>query len=448
MTENHRLIVVPDTNIFLHDAHTMFAFPGEILMIPLEVIEEIDDQKRRADEVGRHARLTSRILDELRGRGNLKDGVDLENGCTVRVAFGAKRMDCLPRSLRENKEDNRILATALSIKEEYKNNDCVFVTRDINMRIKAEAIGLRAMDYEEDKIDLEELYLGYETAEVTADELAAFRENGRLPADRFPDLVVNQFAILTCDGDTAYARIDPAQQAAVPLTMTLETGVAGIYPLNPEQMFAFELLLNPGIQFVTLNGRAGTGKTLLALAAGCRQVLEDSVYQKLLVSRPVIPLGKDLGFLPGSVEEKLDPWMTPLYDNFEIIFATGGEVGKKKIQDDVKRQIRSIIQSTPLIEVEALSYIRGRSLPNQFMVVDEAQNLSPHEVKTIVTRAGKGTKIVLTGDPYQIDHPYLDSNSNGLNYAVEKFKNSPLAGHVTLVKGERSELAETAARLL
>ena len=209
-----------------------------------------------------------------------------------------------------------------------------------------------------------------------------------------------------------------------------------------------ELLLNPDIQFVTLNGRAGTGKTLLALAAGCRQVLEDSVYQKLLVSRPVIPLGKDLGFLPGGVEEKLDPWMTPLYDNFEIIFATGGDFGKKKIQSDVKRQIRSIIQSTPLIEVEALTYIRGRSLPNQFMVVDEAQNLSPHEVKTIVTRAGKGTKIVLTGDPYQIDHPYLDSNSNGLNYAVEKFKNSPLAGHVTLVKGERSELAETAARLL
>lgn len=448
MTENHRLIVIPDTNIFLHDAHTMFAFPGEILMIPLEVIEEIDDQKRRADEVGRHARLTSRILDELRGRGNLKDGVDLENGCTVRVALGEKNMSNLPRSLRENKEDNRILATALCIKDNYKENDCVFVTRDINMRIKAEAIGLRAMDYEEDKIDLEELYMGYTNVEVTADELEAFQKKGSLPASRFPDLMVNQIAILNCGEDTEYARIDAASQCAVPLSMTIETSVAGITPMNAEQLFAFELLLNPDIQFVTLNGKAGTGKTLLALAAGCRQVLEDSVYQKLLVSRPVVPLGKDLGFLPGSVEEKLDPWMTPLYDNFEIIFATGGEIGKRKIQGDAKQQIRSIIQSTPLIEVEALTYIRGRSLPNQFMVVDEAQNLSPHEVKTIVTRAGKGTKIVLTGDPYQIDHPYLDSNSNGLNYAVEKFKNSPLAGHVTLVKGERSELAETAARLL
>jgi PhoH-like ATPase len=443
MTDSNRKVIVPDTNIFLHDSDSIFAFPGQILMIPLEVIEEIDDQKRRGDEVGRHARRTSRLLDELRARGSLSEGVDLDNGCTVRVAFGDKRMECLPPSLRNNKEDNRILATALSIQDKYPDNQVVFMSKDINMRIKADTIGLTSMDYEEDKIDLEELYMGYDEIEIDAADFKRLKDKGSLPLDVFKDFTVNQIAVATSGGNTAYLRIDAEAKAAVPLKVTLDDVIAGIKPLNPEQLFAFELLLDPRIDLVTLNGKAGTGKTLLALAAGVRQVLEDSLYQKLLVSRPIIPMGKEMGFLPGGVEEKLDPWMTPLYDNFEIIFSVEG---RKNDRD--KRHIKEIISGSNLIQIEALSYIRGRSLPNQYMVVDEAQNLSPLEVKTIITRAGKGTKIVLTGDPYQIDHPYLDQNSNGLNYAVERFKNSPLAGHVTLVKGERSELAETAAQLL
>ena len=446
MTENNRKIIVPDTNIFLHDANSINAFPGQRLMIPIEVIEEVDDHKRRADEVGRHARLISRILDDLRVRGPLAEGVDLENGCTVSVVLREKsRTDYLPRSIRRNKEDNRILATAIHVQQEYSENECFFVTKDINMRIKADAIGLKTMDYEEDKIELEELYMGYKEQEISKADFGKLNKQGRLPRDMFPEFTVNEIVVAICGDDFSYLRIDDKEKAALPLNLTMDSVISGVSPLNPEQIFAFELLLNPDINLVTLNGKAGTGKTLLALAAGCQQVLEDQDYQKMLVSRPVIPLGKDIGFLPGKIEDKLDPWMTPLYDNFEIIFHSTDK-GRKHAPS--KLQIRQIIEATNLIEVEALSYIRGRSLPNQFMVVDEAQNLSPHEVKTIVTRAGKDTKIVLTGDPYQIDHPYLDSNSNGLNYAVERFKESPLAGHVTLIRGERSELAEVAAQLL
>ncbi|MFA6451605.1 MAG: PhoH family protein, partial [bacterium] len=244
-------------------------------------------------------------------------------------------------------------------------------------------------------------------------------------------------------GETAYGRMDAAEDAILPLKLTLDTVISGIKPLNIEQLFAFELLMDNNISLVTLNGRAGTGKTLLALAAGCNLVLETESYEKMLVSRPVIPMGKDIGFLPGSIEEKMDPWMEPLFDNLDMIFSLSSPDRRKQ-----KRNIKEFIESTNAISVEPLTYIRGRSLPEQYMIVDEAQNLSPHEVKTIITRAGKNTKVILTGDPYQIDHPYLDVNSNGLNYVVERFKNSPVAGHVTLVKGERSELAELAAELL
>lgn len=437
-------VMIPDTNIFLNDYRAIFAFPGQIVTIPLEVIEEIDDQKRRVDEVGRNARMTSHVLDDLRKKGSLAKGVTLENGCIVCVEYGTRSMNALPPSLRTNKEDNRILATSLFIQEKHPDKETFFVTKDINMRIKADAIGLKAIDFEEGKIELEELYKGYQEVAVAPEALSAFKKTGLLPADKLPALFPNEILIIESNGIKTYARFNHAKNGAVPLTITRDTKVAGISPINDEQIFAFELLLDPDIQLITLNGKAGTGKTLIALAAGCKLVLEDASYQKLLVSRPVVPLGKDLGFLPGSVAEKLDPWMVPLYDNFEIIFSSGTD----KRRDRDKRDIRDIIESTSLIQVEALTYIRGRSMPDQFLLVDEAQNLSQHEVKTIITRAGKHTKVVLTGDPYQIDHPYLDSNSNGLNYVVERFKNSPIAGHVTLVRGERSELAETAAQLL
>jgi PhoH-like ATPase len=438
-----RRIYIPDTNIFLHDSNSIYAFPNELIKIPLEVIEEIDDQKRRVDDVGRNARLTSRMLDNLREKGNLSEGVLLDNGCHVSVEFGEKSLLALPPSLRTNKEDNRILATALHIKEKFPDYECVFITKDINMRIKAEAIGIVTEDFEHGKVELEGLYTGWRECEISEAQLKAFEETGALAPDGLPAFYPNELAIMNCGGQVAHARWDAASGRMVKLLADMKTRLGGIRPLNTEQLFAFELLMNDAIELVTMNGKAGTGKTLLALAAGVELVLEESRYSRLLVSRPVVPLGKDLGFLPGSVEDKLDPWMVPIYDNLDIIFnTTDGEKRKEK------RDVRDIIADTPLIQVEALTYIRGRSLPNQYMIVDEAQNLTPHEVKTIVTRAGRKTKVILTGDPYQIDHPYLDSNSNGLNYCVEKFKENALAGHITLMKGERSELAETAAQLL
>ncbi|MFH1538761.1 MAG: PhoH family protein [bacterium] len=441
---DEKRIIIPDTNIFLHDADCIKAFPGEIIKIPLEVIEEIDDQKRRLDDVGRNARMTSRMLDELRVRGNIATGVELENGTVVSVEFGEKNLASLPPSLRMNKEDNRIIATALSIAEKNPDHVCYFVTKDINMRIKANVIGLRSMDYEAGKIELEELYHGFREVEVEKDVMDEFAKNGELKLDLDPPLAPNEMVVLgrEDDDDCLYGRMDAEKEKVVPLKYSMDSVIAGIQPRNPEQVFAFEVLMDDNIKLVTLNGRAGTGKTLLALAAGVGKVMEETIYAELLVSRPVIPMGKDLGFLPGDIEAKLAPWMVPIYDNLDLIFSLSSDKKKRK------SSVRDITESTSLIRVEPLTYIRGRSMPERFMIIDEAQNLSPHEVKTIITRAGIDTKVVLTGDPYQIDHPYLDLNSNGLNYVVERFKDNSVAGHVTLLKGERSELAELAAELL
>jgi len=313
---------------------------------------------------------------------------------------------------------------------------------DINMRLKADAIGLKSTDFEVGKIEIDELYKGYRNIEVSEKQLAEFNSGSFKPEVA---LSPNEIAILTLPGDAklTYGKMNAETGMIVPFKYAMDVSVSGIKPLNPEQLFAIELLLDDKISIVTLNGRAGTGKTLLALAAGCKQVLEEQAFERLLVSRPIVPLGKDIGFLPGDIQEKMDPWMTPLFDNLDMIFSLSSPDKKR-----TKRNIRELIESTNVIQVEPLTYIRGRSLPNQYMIIDEAQNLSAHEVKTIITRAGKNTKVVLTGDPYQIDHPYLDMNSNGLNYVVERFRESTVSGHVTLVKGERSALAELAAELL
>jgi len=444
MTDNKK-IFIPDTNVFLHDADALFAFKDNMVKIPLEVIEEIDDHKRRMDDVGRNARQTSRLLDELRLKSNINKGVELDNGGIVSVEIGEKSLSSLPASLRSNKEDNRILITALSIVEKNPDHKCIFVTKDINMRLKADALGMESEDYEAGKVELDELYQGFREVDADTDLIKECREGKGLKLDLDPELSPSEVVVLFSenDDDYGYGRTDPEDGLVRPLKYTMDSVISGIQPRNPEQLFAIEILLDDRIQLVTLNGRAGTGKTLLALAVGVKNVLEDDKFTELQVSRPFIPMGKDLGYLPGSLEEKLDPWMVPIYDNLEVIFLEADEKKKHK-----KMRIRQMIESTDKIQVEPLSYIRGRSLPDRFMIIDEAQNLSPHEVKTIITRAGKNTKIVLTGDPYQIDHPYLDMNSNGLNYVVERFRNSPLAGHMTLVKGERSELAELAAELL
>ncbi|TMD06178.1 MAG: PhoH family protein [Chloroflexi bacterium] len=437
-------IYVLDTNVLLHDPNAIFSFQDNDLVIPFVVIEEVDGQKRRQDEVGRHARLVANQLDRLRALGKLSEGVPLRGGGSLRVQLKHESPQHLPEDLDPHKPDNQVIALTLQLKEEHPSTPVILVSKDINVRVKADALNLAAQDYETDKVVVNEddLYSGMTTLEVTPEEIDDFYKssvfapsNGHLFCNQFV-----HFKSLNGTNQTALGRFDAEKQQILALT-PIKKEIWGIQPKNLGQRLAFDILLDDRIALVTMTGRAGTGKTLLALAAGLHKVLDQHRFRRLLVTRPVIPMGKDVGFLPGDKDEKLRPWMQPIYDNLEYLMSG---MYKEQTAADMLRHI----QDKGIFEVEALTYIRGRSIPQQFIIVDEAQNLTPHEVKTIVSRAGEGTKIVLTGDPNQIDHPYLDFRSNGLCYAVEKFKGNPIAGHVTLTKGQRSELAELAAQLL
>ncbi len=435
-------IYVLDTNVLLHDPQAPFRFEDNDLIIPITVIEEIDNFKKDLSEKGRNARQVSRFLDGLRSGSSLLKGVLLETGGTLRVEIHSEdTLHRLPPELRPDRADNRILAVALEAREKF---DCsvVLVTKDTNLRIKADAVGLAAEDYESDKVSLDELYSGTGEVQVGKEEVDRFYGQGFLPLKG--EYLSNQCLTLVENSNpshTALGRYDASLERLQPLIKSPKEGIWGIFPRNREQQFALDLLLNDDIQLVTLVGKAGTGKTLLAIAAGLYKSADEGAYSRLLVSRPVFPLGRDLGFLPGDVEEKLAPWMQPIFDNVELLLGAVDERGKRK------RGYKELVDMG-ILEIEALTYIRGRSIPKQFMIVDEAQNLTPHEIKTIITRAGEGTKLILTGDPYQIDNPYVDSSSNGLTYVVEKFKGQEIAGHVTLTRGERSALAELAANLL
>ena len=430
-----------DTSVLVHDPQALFVFQDNDIIIPMAVIEEIDGHKKRMDQVGKNARKVARILDDFRMTGHLDQGVSLsDKGGTLRVELNHQEVGLLPAALDHYKTDNRIIAVALAMKQNL-NNPVVLVTKDTTMRVKADALSVEAEDYETDQIDFESVYTGVVTLSVDSKLIDRFYQDGEITLDE-QQFHPNQFVILEDDAGgskSALARVGK-HGTLQPLRYT-GGEVFGIRPRNKEQRFALELLLDEEVRLVTLLGQAGTGKTLVALAAGLQQVVEDKSYRRLSVSRPIMPMGKDLGYLPGEVDEKLRPWMQPIYDNLELL------LGERDKQTKLERLVDSL-RDMNLLELEALTYIRGRSIPQQFLLVDEAQNLSPHEVKTIITRVGEGTKIVLTGDPYQIDHPYLDVNSNGLTYAAERFKDEPVAGHVTLVRGERSELAEIAARLL
>jgi PhoH-like ATPase len=386
----------------------------------------------------------SRDLDAFREEnGSLTEGVPLESGGTLRVLFTERE---LPRELmNQHIADNRILALAMDVKEREPNLRCVFVTKDINLRIRADALGLVTEDYENDKIENPEVYMGVRELEVGKGDIDDFYARGELaPPDGVNGVYPNEFALLkdrNAPNHTALSKYSAQKGRFVPLLKSLKEGAWGLRPRNKEQSFALDLLLNDEIKLVTIVGKAGTGKTLLAIAAGLQKTMEEQVYQKMLVSRPVFPLGKDIGFLPGTVEEKLNPWMQPIYDNVEFL------MGLSRADKKAGRSYKELID-LGLVAIEPLTYIRGRSIPNQYIVVDEAQNLTPHEVKTIITRVGDNTKIVLTGDPYQIDNPYVDSTSNGLVHVVNKFKHERLAGHITLTKGERSALAELASNVL
>ena len=449
-----------DTNVLLYDPQALFQFEENNLYIPITVIEEIDRFKKNMDETGRNARQVSRILDGLRDHGQLASGVSLPDGGTLRVVmYQPGMMANLPPELHGDKADNLILAVAMHIRNGGKT-PTILITKDTNLRIKADTMKLRAEDYEHGKIAFEELYSGFAACPAAREMIDMFYDNGRfVPGDNCK-FSPNQGVLYSDSGSpshSALGRFDAGENAVVLLNPDLVKGVWGIRSRNREQQFALDLLLNDEIQIVTLVGKAGTGKTLLALAAGLQKTAEENVYNRMLVSRPVYPMGKDLGFLPGDIQEKLSPWMQPIFDNMELLLRDNGAYDGKRLKSRGKVAEKSAGQLNSsykeliemgIMEIEPLTYIRGRSLPNQYMIVDEAQNLTPHEVKTILTRAGEGTKIVLTGDPYQIDNPYVDASSNGLTYVVDKFRGERIAGHVTLNKGERSALAELAANLL
>ena len=434
---------VLDTNVLLHDPESLMAFEENDVVIPLVVIEEIDDQKKRQDEIGRAARRVAHHLDELRSSGKLSEGVPTVGGGKLKVEIHDTSAD-MPGELDLRKPDNQIIAVAAQVKRAMPKRPVILVSKDINVRVKAEALDIAAEDYERDKVvrGNDELYVGIQTVDVDVDVMEHFNREGSLPGVDY-GLRPNEFVHFQVPGQhslSAIGRFDLARNEVVPLA-PVRKETWGITAKNLGQRFALDALLNEDIRLVTLTGRAGTGKTLMALAAGLHSVLDTHSYRRLLVTRPVVPMGKEIGYLPGDKEEKLRPWMQPIYDNLEFLMST---MYKDQMVGDMVHRL----QDKGLFEVEALTYIRGRSIPQQLIIVDEAQNLTPHEVKTIISRAGDGTKMVLTGDPYQIDHPYLDFSSNGLCFAVEKFKDSPLAAHVTLTKGQRSELAELAAVLL
>ena len=441
---------VLDTNVLLHDPRAMFAFEDNDVVIPIYVIEEIDNFKKDLSELGRNARQVARQLDALRANGGLSRPVPLDSGGTVQVALGDRSVDRAVLVKSTSKQmDHKILELALGVQEKSPDTRTILVTKDVNMRIRGDALGLTTVDYEPEHISLDELYPGATEAELPGDMVDKLYAEGAIPAESIvrkeaeDDLHANQYLLLRDienPGHTALGRFDSASQRIVAIRK-LREGVWGIRPRNKEQHYALDLLLNDDIRLVTLVGKAGTGKTLLALAAGLQRTTEEQVFQKLLVSRPIFPLGRDIGYLPGDIEEKLNPWMQPIYDNLELL------LGLNRADRKEGRSYQELIQ-LGFVEIEPLTYIRGRSLPNVYMIVDEAQNLTPHEVKTIITRAGEGTKIILTGDPYQIDNPYVDSSNNGLTTVAERFKNEVIAGHITLTKGERSALAELATRVM
>jgi len=428
-----------DTNVLLHDPNSILSFQEHNVLIPIEVIEEVDRFKRESTERGANARTVSRTLDGLRAQGHLSEGVNLSNGGRLRIIFQNKGNGTA--AVGDNTVDSRIVALALGIQKAHPKTRTILITKDINLRIKADALGLQAEDYESDRVLIQDLYTGTFELSISASAMAEFRREEEFDLNGAGPHFPNEYCTLSEEANpkrTALTRVDASGRKIVPISDARE-GVWGIKPRNREQHFAFDALLDEHIKLVTLMGKAGTGKTLLAMAAGLRKTVQDREYRRLVVARPTISMGRELGFLPGSLEEKLNPWMQPIHDALEMLSDLNMGQDHRRSGD---------LMRSGTIVVEALSYIRGRSIANQFMVIDEAQNLTPLEVKTIITRVGHGTKIIFTGDPYQIDNPYVDSSSNGFNYIISKFRPEPIAAHIELQKGERSELAELAANIL
>ena len=441
--------IVVDTNVILFDALAINKFRNADIYIPFSVIEEIDRFKRDPGENGRNARHFSRFVDVLRNKGSLAKGVALESAKSFVYVISDFAFSGIPKEMDLSSPDHRILATALTLAQAPADSTdgkvaVELVTKDINLRIKADVFGINAVDYDPSNTHADDIYQGMTEVEISAGEIDRFNSDRGLEfsaqENGDPRFYANQYLIMKDASDhnrSAIGRFDGKLGRVVPLISPSES-IWGIHPRNIEQSFALDALLNDEILFVSLMGKAGTGKTLLALAAGLHKTLDEGRFQRLLVSRPIFPMGRDIGYLPGDVEQKLNPWMQPIFDNVEFLLGAD-----KKAAGRAQELINQ-----GMLNIEPLTYIRGRSIPNQYLIVDESQNLTPHEIKTIVTRAGQGTKVVLTGDSFQIDNPYIDSSNSGLTYSVERFKGQNIAAHIALTKGERSELAELAANIL
>ena len=435
-------LFVIDTNVILHDAGCIRNFEENDVVIPIVVLEELDQFKKGNENVNFQARAFLRCVDELTGDALSDEGAQIGEGLgSLRLVLGAEPNPQLGKAFLEDCPDHRILNVALSLQEQETPRPVVLVTKDTNLRMKAKSFGLIAQDYSTDKVEsFDKLYTGKRLIEdIPVESLEAFsNEGGRVNSQTIPEIdspVANENFILRSGARSILATYKSTEKAFYRIDRTV---ASGIQPRNAEQSFALRVLLDDSVKLVSLVGQAGSGKTLLALAAAleCR-----SRYRQTLLARPIVPLSnKDLGFLPGDIDAKLDPYMQPLYDNLSVICPHKG--------DGTPSQRGQEFLQANRVEITPLAYIRGRSLHKVFFIIDEAQNLTPHEIKTIITRSGEGTKIVFTGDIHQIDHPYLDSLSNGLSYLIHRMVGQPIYGHVSLEKGERSELAEIASRLL
>ncbi len=430
-----RKTFVLDTNVLLHDPEALGRFPDSTVVIPLTVLEELDNMKRLPSELGKNAREVGRqlVLLRKRGQGDYHQGLHLDNGSEITIQMEIDKSVNGAFDISIN--DNKILMAALYLQR--KGKKVIFVSKDIGARVKAETIGLTSQDYENLKVSYNNLFKGVRRVELPKHDIDLFYKDGSIPFNG-DECTNNEYLVLTSpEHSSAVGRYSAEKKAVEPLLNFDATW--GIQPRNVEQRCAMDSLLRDDIKLVTLLGPAGTGKTLLSLACALRKVFDEGVYSRVLISRPIVPLGRDIGYLPGTKEEKLMSWMQPIYDNLEYVCNTTGQ-GNTDTLDWVL--------DSDKIEMEAVTYIRGRSLPKMFFIIDEAQNLTPHEVKTIISRAGDGTKVILAGDPTQIDNPYLDKDSNGLTFTVDKFQGQKLFSQIFLDKTERSELAKIAAEVM